>query len=201
SAYFDQLHDTIDQSDAYIHTWDGELYLEYHRGTYTSQAYVKRMNRKLELLYRESEWLNVLSALENKSFTQYPDEKLTDGWKVILRNQFHDIIPGSSIKEVYEDAAIEYQEAEKLGQETWDAAAEVIVEKDTKDNTWTVINSSSWERTDLVFIQTSNGEDGVWMDYAGNLLATQHTAGGVYVQVENIPAMGYITIEHQPNKE
>lgn len=50
--YFRNLQDTVANTDRYVHVWDGELYLEYHRGTYTSQAYNKRMNRKLELLYR-----------------------------------------------------------------------------------------------------------------------------------------------------
>ena len=53
--YFKCLREKIANTDEYVHTWDGELYLEYHRGTYTSQAYTKMMNRRLELLYRETE--------------------------------------------------------------------------------------------------------------------------------------------------
>lgn len=100
--YFAELEQTIRESDQYVHTWDGELYLELHRGTYTSQAYNKRMNRKLELLYRDTEFMQVLGSVCDHAFMPSPD--LAQGWKIILRNQFHDIIPGSSIKEVYEDS-------------------------------------------------------------------------------------------------
>lgn len=67
------------------------------------------MNRKIELGLRNSEWLSVLANL--KQGTSYPTEKLAGIWQILLRNQFHDIIPGSSIKEVYDDALIEYTEA------------------------------------------------------------------------------------------
>ncbi|MFD1905359.1 hypothetical protein ACFSQ7_16810 [Paenibacillus rhizoplanae] len=93
AEYFERLHETIDNTEEYVHTWDGELYLEYHRGTYTSQAYNKKMNRKLELLYREAEWLQMLWAAESGEFSQYPADSLLEGWQIILRNQFHDIIP------------------------------------------------------------------------------------------------------------
>ncbi|ASA23243.1 alpha-mannosidase [Paenibacillus donghaensis] len=125
--YFERLHETVGSSDQYVHTWDGELYLEFHRGTYTSQAYNKRMNRKLELLYREAEWLQVLLAAETGSFGRYPAEQLAAGWQIILRNQFHDIIPGSSIHEVYEDSRVEYAEAEAIGLEAAAAATTALV--------------------------------------------------------------------------
>src|SRR5699024_10804291 len=120
--YCRKLHDTIEQTEGYVHTWDGELYLEFHRGTYTSQAEIKRMNRRLELLYRETEWLNVLQGLKQNAMDEYPQEELTKGWKIILRNQFHDIIPGSSIYEVYQDAQEEHREAESYALEAWDTA-------------------------------------------------------------------------------
>ncbi len=121
--YFIRLQNTFKQTDSYVHTWDGELYLEYHRGTYTSQAYNKLLNRRLELLYRETEWLHTLRAAATGDWTSYPAKSLQEGWKIILRNQFHDIIPGSSIAEVYEDSTIEYAEAEHIGRSAWEAAA------------------------------------------------------------------------------
>lgn len=74
--YFKRLVKTVEESDRYVHVWDGELYLEYHRGTYTSQAYNKKMNRKLELQLRETEWLNALAAVARKDWSQYPQEAL-----------------------------------------------------------------------------------------------------------------------------
>ncbi|MCP1311141.1 alpha-mannosidase [Paenibacillus tyrfis] len=125
--YFAELQERMAATDRYVHTWDGELYLELHRGTYTSQAYNKRANRKLELLYRETEWLSVLTALHGAGWSSYPQSRLYEGWKIILRNQFHDIIPGSSIGEVYEDCREEYAEAFGIGCDAWIRAAEGLI--------------------------------------------------------------------------
>ncbi len=83
--YFRRLHDNVEDTDQYVHTWDGELYLEYHRGTYTSQGYNKRMNRKMELFYRKAEWMTVMAALKNgrkqageadRGMETYPDQSV-----------------------------------------------------------------------------------------------------------------------------
>ncbi|MBQ6645046.1 MAG: alpha-mannosidase, partial [Clostridia bacterium] len=78
--------------------WSGELYLEYHRGTYTSQAKNKRNNRKLEIALRDAEYWLVKSGVE------WPQEELRLIWREMLTQQFHDILPGSSIHKVYEDS-------------------------------------------------------------------------------------------------
>ena len=83
-------------------TWVGELYFELHRGTYTSQAANKRANRECEFLLRDAEWLSCFAP------GSYPAADLERLWKVVLLNQFHDIIPGSSVREVYEDSAKDY---------------------------------------------------------------------------------------------
>ncbi|WP_208591933.1 alpha-mannosidase [Gracilibacillus suaedae] len=193
SDYFEKLRNTIANTEEYVHTWDGELYLEFHRGTYTSQAFMKKNNRKLELAYRESEWLNSLVAIE-EGFSNYPGNQLTAGWKIILRNQFHDIIPGSSIKEVYEDAKVEYEEAEHIVEQTINEALKVCV-AETESNSYTIINSSSWQRDDWAFIP--NEVDGTWRDHTGNLLKSQATNDGVVVYVTDIPALGVASISRE----
>ncbi len=87
-------------------SWVGELYFEMHRGTLTSQAANKRNNRKAEFLMRDAEWLWCF----RDDFKRYPAAELERLWKVILLNQFHDIIPGSSVREVYEDSNEQYGE-------------------------------------------------------------------------------------------
>src|SRR5699024_4740121 len=79
--YSRHLHDTIDHTEGHMHTSDGDLYLEFHRGTYTSQAEIKPMKRRLELLYREPKWLNVLQALKQQSMDSNPARDLTEGWR------------------------------------------------------------------------------------------------------------------------
>ena len=127
--YFRRLHDTVENTDQYVHTWDGELYLEYHRGTYTSQGYNKRMNRRMELLYRRAEWLTAAGALFAGGIEKAQQEKLTMGWKHILTDQFHDIIPGSSIHEVYEDSRKDYAYIESLAREVESQAYADILDR------------------------------------------------------------------------
>src|SRR5699024_7274589 len=145
--YLRQLHDTIDHTEGYVHTWDGELHVEFHRGTDTSQSDIKRINRRVELLYRETECVNVLQAYKDNSMASYAAKGLAEGWKIILRNQFHDIIPGSSINEVYKDAQIEHAEAEQYATKAWDEASSSIVNADSAEG-WTVFNSAPWKRND-----------------------------------------------------
>ena len=85
--------------------WKGELYLENHRGTYTTQAQNKRYNRKIEYALRNLEYFAVLAE---KAGLPYPHEKLADIWKEVLLYQFHDILPGSSIKRVYDESLARY---------------------------------------------------------------------------------------------
>ncbi|WP_425865054.1 alpha-mannosidase [Arthrobacter sp. TWP1-1] len=86
--------------------WKGELYLELHRGTYTSQALTKQGNRRSEHLLREAELWSATAAV--RGLLDYPYEELDRIWKLVLLNQFHDILPGSSIAWVHREAADSY---------------------------------------------------------------------------------------------
>ncbi|MBS1704392.1 MAG: alpha-mannosidase [Armatimonadetes bacterium] len=92
-------------------TWSGELYLELHRGTLTSQANNKKWNRKSEFLMRDAE---LLACFDGGT---YPQEKIEELWKLVLLNQFHDIIPGSSVNEVYRDSDKDYEKILTEGKE------------------------------------------------------------------------------------
>ncbi len=187
--YFKRLQKTVAETDQYVHTWDGELYFEYHRGTYTSQAYNKKMNRRLELLYREVEWLTVLDSLLVKDFGKYPQAQINEGWKIILRNQFHDIIPGTSIREVYEDCQVEYEEAEELASSIYADSVNSLVQP--AQNTYTIMNSSSWERSGLVVIPSEQGmEQGEWKTADGEKIASCREGDQWLVQVDSVPAAG-----------
>lgn len=187
SDYFRCLKEKVEKTEEYVHTWDGELYLEYHRGTYTSQAYTKMMNRKLELLYRETEWLSTVACLTNNDWSLYANNEITKGWKTILRNQFHDIIPGSSITEVYEDAKQEYKEAEDIALDIQNKLEEIYINKD--EHTWTIVNNSNWDRNESIDIKCD--EDGSFYDEDGNKLKYQRNKDEYTVEIKNIPALGY----------
>jgi len=95
----DEFFDALEADAGQLATVVGELYFEYHRGTYTTQSAVKRGNRAGERALHDAEFLWAVSGGEQ------PRERLAELWQLLLLNQFHDILPGSSIAEVYEDAA------------------------------------------------------------------------------------------------
>lgn len=93
--------------------WVGELYFELHRGTYTTQAKTKRNNRFAEIMLRDAE---LLACFDPEYPISYPSEELTTLWKKVLLNQFHDILPGSSVREVYEQSEKDYEEVFQKGE-------------------------------------------------------------------------------------
>ncbi|MBR5108568.1 MAG: alpha-mannosidase [Clostridia bacterium] len=93
-----------------LSVWDGELYLEMHRGTFTTKADLKKNNRQLEALLRDAELACALRWLQGAS---YPAQTLREAWKKLLINQFHDILPGSHIRPVFEDAMADYADIRK----------------------------------------------------------------------------------------
>ena len=183
--YFRKLQETVKNTDEYLHKWDGELYLEYHRGTYTSHAYNKKMNRKMEFLYREAEWLTAMAALKNGSIEEADQEALTEGWKIVLRHQFHDIIPGSSILPVYEDSKTEYAQAQEIAEKVEKTAFTALVKE--KENTWTVLNNAGWEMDCLAAVPESR--EGVFQNAKGEILESQKAGEVTYVKVDHVPAM------------
>lgn len=176
-------------------SWDGELYFEYHRGTYTSQALCKRMNRKMELLARDTEL-----AFSHLPLSRYPAKSLDQVWKIILLNQFHDIIPGSSIGRVYAEAHSQYEQIQQTLNSLLEQADTAWVKSvDTRDfiNPWVVRNSLSWDRQTAVVVPRSRSKR--WQDGHGRQLLSQPTKGGMLVEVE-IPAMGHTVLGNLPGK-
>ncbi|MCC6145380.1 MAG: alpha-mannosidase [Candidatus Hydrogenedentes bacterium] len=161
--------------------WVGELYLEYHRGTYTSQARTKRYNRKLEFLLREVELYSVLAMMQD---LDYPAAQLQDLWRVVLTNQFHDILPGSSIRQVYEVAEAEYAQAEKdlldLRDKALDTLSQAFV-PDSENAARVIANALSWPREEIVYLRDTAANSAV--DAAGRPLPAQRYDQGVAVRV------------------
>uniref|UniRef100_A0AAX7T0W3 Alpha-mannosidase 2C1 n=1 Tax=Astatotilapia calliptera TaxID=8154 RepID=A0AAX7T0W3_ASTCA len=108
----DELFTRLQADSALLCTWTGELFLELHNGTYTTQAQIKRGNRQCETLLHDIEIASSLALYRNNTFP-YPAEKLQELWRLLLLNQFHDVIPGSCIEMVVEDA-LKYYEGEFL---------------------------------------------------------------------------------------
>lgn len=192
--FFKRLHDTVEKTDQPMATWDGELYLEYHRGTFTSQAYNKKMNRFLENLYRKAEWLTAMAAIRSRNLDVAEQEKLTEGWKLILTQQFHDVLPGSSIHEVYEDSKEMYRQAEKIADDVIREVYGCLTERREPDTVFSILNPTAENRSGIVRISekadAGSLEGKILYAEDGQKISMQAGEDGTWAYVENVPAMG-----------
>ena len=191
TEYFRKLNETIKENpyNGYLPIWDGELYLEFHRGTYTSQGYNKKMNRFMEYKLREEEMLSVFAE---KLFDKpYNREEFLKAWKIVLCEQFHDILPGSSIHEVYVDSHEEYERALKyIENATKSAKASFVTEK---ENAFTLFNQANWERDSIVKIP-SGAETYEYTDSEGNTLPSHRCGEQDHVYVKGLKPLAFSTI-------
>ena len=122
--YLKRLEEKIAKAPDLLPSWRGELYLEFHRGTYTTMARNKRNNRKSEFLYQNAELYGAMA--KELTGAKFRAKDLHRGWEMILTNQFHDIIPGSSIKEVYDQSDVDYAEIARLGNDALQESQKAI---------------------------------------------------------------------------
>ncbi len=188
--FYDRTYEKIAKNPA-MPTWDGELYFEYHRGTYTSLAKNKRYNRKGEIAYGQ---LEILATMARKVGYEYPVEVIEEGWDILLLNQFHDIIPGTAIGEVYEQTDIEYDKILKDAEAAIANVTESLVSYiDTEVGNLVVFNTLGYVRDDIVTIGF-DGVEGVGqiVDEEGVICPIQrYKDGKVAFIAKGIPAVGY----------
>lgn len=159
-------------------TWNGELYLELHRGTYTTQSRNKRANRKSEFLLHDAEFLAVMASLANRNYT-YPADSLKKAWEIVCLNQFHDIIPGSSISDVYRESLEQYVGVRNIAEIVSDSALIVLMAQFHGDIF--IINPSSFTRNNLALL-TNTGFDGTAFKLGdGTPVTTQETEEGILI--------------------
>ncbi|WVO20440.1 uncharacterized protein IAS62_001736 [Cryptococcus decagattii] len=106
SEFFDSVRKET-ENGIRLPYWRGELYFELHRGTYTSHASIKKGNRKSEILMRQAEYAATIASLVDTDY-EYPKERFDTAWEDLLLCQFHDVLPGSGIAMIYEDAEKKY---------------------------------------------------------------------------------------------
>lgn len=170
NEYFECIKENYPPKNKYV----GELYYASHRGSYTSQAKTKKLNRRSEYAMREAE---MWSALMNNNGAKTETDKL---WKTVLFNQFHDILPGTSITKTHEITEKDLAEViEKANSVVADSIKMVL---DSKADTMTVFNSLSWDRTELVELPEG------YTSIEG--CKTQMKDGKVFAQIR-IPSCGY----------
>jgi alpha-mannosidase len=144
-VFFDRLR----QGSERYSTWVGELYLEKHQGTFTSQARNKRFNRKLEFAIRELELAAVIATFFVRSAAyKFPKSELDDIWREVLLYQFHDILPGSSIKRVYDESLARYAViTEHVAAMTQRADSACLSANAGETGSIAILNSLSWSRS------------------------------------------------------
>jgi alpha-mannosidase len=179
--FFERIAKYEDQ----LKTWEGELYFELHRGTYTTQAYVKKANRKLECELKALEFL--FSCLP---LSEYPGGQLDAVWKTVMLNQFHDILPGSSITKVYEVARKEYAGAFQKCEHLRRTAASKMFEED--DNCLVLFNCLHYPYDMPIKLPASWTGHGV-KDQSGNVLHTQLVDERTLVQI-NVKPYSFFTL-------
>jgi alpha-mannosidase len=192
---------SVDLKDE-IPVWEDELYLEYHRGTYTTQAETKKNNRKSESYLSSAEKLAAAASMIDPA-NVYPQKELEQAWKTVLTNQFHDILPGSSITPVYHDAREDYKRAGKKIKKVIGTSLEKIAKSiDTstvKGKPLMIFNPLSWTRWDVVSVKIPLPEDEtvVLFDADGKDVPVEinrhceSPEASLCFIAKNIPALGY----------
>jgi alpha-mannosidase len=210
--FFTQLYQRS-WDDPRLPTWAGELYLEYHRGTYTSQSRTKQANRAAEQLLREAEFLNAW-AVTRGATNQQPE--LDAAWQILLLQQFHDILPGSSIPQVYIDSNVDFAEIQRIGRAVRQAAIAAVLNPQasalgselpdisSESGSYVVFNSLPWERREVAQIELASGDDAATFTGADSSQLTsqiveQQPGSRIALVEATLPAYGYATIQSSAN--
>jgi alpha-mannosidase len=203
-AYFDD----VARAGADLPVWSGELYLETHRGTYTTQAAIKRANRLNELRLRDAEIFGSLAALQGAPVDL---TGLNDAWQNLLLLQFHDILPGSSIGEIYREASVDHVRIGQTARTVRDAAVGMLAGTSANRAAeggigpeLVVFNSLSWPRGDVATarIPAVTGPlelaapDGSAV--AAQVVAASDGEATVVFSPAEVPAAGYARLRLRP---
>ncbi|HLQ51680.1 MAG TPA: hypothetical protein VK129_09295, partial [Terriglobales bacterium] len=199
--FFHDLQQSVDQGKLKPPVWNDELYLEYHRGCYTTQAETKKLIRQSEELLQNAEKFASLSFLEKHS---YPQSEFEESWRKVLFDHFHDIMPGSGIAVNYVDAARNLGEVELQGEKALHGALdELAAHVNTQGAGVPVIiyNPLSWERTEPVVVEAQMPaavqhveiQDASGKPLLSQVISTDAATHRVKLRVlaAKVPALGY----------
>lgn len=191
--YFARLRERAAQAGD-VPTWDGELYLEYHRGTYTTQAWLKRAHRQNEARLLLAELLH--AWLSTRTTAQAPDWQgaLDDAWRTLLLHEFHDILPGSSIGPVYADAREAMANLERtLESMIADGLARLAASAGGEPGGMLLLNPSPFSQRAVIELRGAEASLARALAVGGQgAQAIQEAgAGDVLLETDEIPALGF----------
>jgi alpha-mannosidase len=197
-----------------IPTWKDELYLEFHRGVFTTQSDHKRNMRESEELVLNAEKYASLAWLDGQP---YPSTELTDAWKKVVFNQFHDLAAGSGIGAIYKDAQQDYNQVRWATQEIASKSLETVATHiDTRaanpsgSVSLLIVNPLGWERTGLVEADVqmpAATSEIVVLDSEGHVLPSQIVSSDhattryrLLIEAKGIPSLGYEVLRVAPGQ-
>ena len=203
-GYFEQLEQRLKETRP--HVWAKELYLEYHRGTYTSKAAIKKGNRRGEVALHDSELYAAMATMLTEM--DYPRDTIYQAWDLLLVNQQHDILPGSKTREPELDALRDYDKLQMMtGKIIDDSIVSIANNIRTETDSIVIFNPNSWLRNGVVEINSSDVPNGMqFTDTHGRILNYQNcdenpSSPSMLIQVNDVPACGYTTVYFEPSKE
>ncbi len=206
--YFDQLE--AKEPSLSLPVWKDELYFQYHRGVFTTQAETKKRARQNEALMLATEKAASFASLYGQP---YPKDDLRQAWKKVLFNQFHDVAAGSGIADVYRDAARDFEQVHRIaGQHLQESLATIASEADTQGPGTPVLvfNPLSWKRTDIVEIRVQLAAAAAAVevkDSRKHLMLSQVLSGAgtarplIRFLAADIPSLGYAIFRVSAAKE
>ncbi|XP_060770876.1 alpha-mannosidase 2C1 [Neoarius graeffei] len=188
----DCLFSELQADSGLLCTWSGELFLELHNGTYTTQAKIKLGNRQCEVLLHDTEVASCLALCSSPGFL-YPAKELQKSWRLLLLNQFHDVIPGSCTEMVVEDALKYYKEIQKTASRLLLSACDVLRSspKFGEGSRTAVLNTLSWERTEVIELPEEGSQR--------KLVLMKAPSVGVAPVTESIEPTSVVTVTVQPD--
>ncbi|MEO0801066.1 MAG: glycoside hydrolase family 38 C-terminal domain-containing protein [Cyanobacteria bacterium J06642_2] len=193
--YFDLVRANLNTDD--LPVWNDELFLELHRGAHTTKADQKRQNREVEMLLRNIEIFSAIASLSNRM--SYPHQEIQTAWREALTNQFHDILPGSAIPEVFEDANRAWEDARQLCADIRDRLHVLRPMQSEAVETLTLWNLTSWKRSDLVLLEGRNRVAAIRAE-TGEALPFQVTNDGILFRPPALPGLSQIRIQIEPGE-
>jgi alpha-mannosidase len=187
-------------------TWNSDLYLEKHRGTYTTQGWIKRANRRAERTLFEAELLSNVGRIHGTTSRDrsYPAKELEDAWKKLLVNQFHDIITGTSVADVFDDAQNDFAAIDRTATTVVKRAVGSLTTrapKSTREFHFTIFNTLSWQRNEYIEVEVISAANHFTVTDANGQSVEHQIVSSVkgktrlLCYVENIPAISFFSFK------
>ncbi|XP_016066046.1 PREDICTED: alpha-mannosidase 2C1 isoform X3 [Miniopterus natalensis] len=152
----ERLFSALESDSGQLCTWVGELFLELHNGTYTTHSQIKKGNRECERILHDVELLSSLALVRSTQFL-YPAAQLQDLWRLLLLNQFHDVVTGSCIQLVAEEAMCHYEDIRTRGNTLLSAATAALCAGEPGPEGLLIVNTLPWKRTEVLAMPRPGG--------------------------------------------